>query len=183
MTDIRTPALALAREAVPGAILNHSLRTYGFAVDIAAAGSVTDFDDDELYVACILHDVGASGTFDGPERFEVEGADAAFRLLAELGSAPDVRGRVWEAIALHTSPGIAERAGPLTRLVRLGVLLDFSGHPPEVDGLPRLNAERVLSDAVTKQALRQPSKAPASSWPADLVRGYDPDSSGVNVNF
>ncbi|EEB93572.1 hypothetical protein MPER_07748 [Moniliophthora perniciosa FA553] len=34
--------------------------------------------------------------------------------------------KVWTAIALHTSPGIAERIDPFTRLVRLGVNMDFS---------------------------------------------------------
>lgn len=78
-----------------------------------------------------------------------------------------IRHQVWVAIALHTSAGIAERIDPLTRLVRLGVKMDFSRPVREQFGatdyaaqieeyVPRLNAERVLADAVVRQAVKIP---------------------------
>lgn len=78
-----------------------------------------------------------------------------------------IRHKVWTAIALHTSAGIAERIDPLTRLVRFGVKLDFSKAVREnlgatsyaaqiEDYLPRLNIEKVLADAVVRQAVKIP---------------------------
>ncbi|MEZ5096795.1 MAG: hypothetical protein R2731_12165 [Nocardioides sp.] len=76
--------------------------------------------------------------------------------------------------------------------MRAGVLADF-GHPDLVDrhrGLvdqverryPRDGIERVLADAIVAAARREPSKAPASSWPADLVRGAQLVSTAGGVN-
>jgi hypothetical protein len=99
---------------------------------------------------------------------------------------------VWEAIALHTSPHIAERRGPVTRLTRLGVRGDFgldtvTENERRVieEAYPRLDVEKHLGDAVLEQALRKPEKAPRNSWPASLVRAHhdDPHNSGVSEAF
>jgi hypothetical protein len=88
---------------------------------------------------------------------------------------------VWEAIALHTSAGIAERFGTLAKLVRAAVLVDLgrTGLPvastPGLDTLlarfPRLDIDQVLSDRVVAQALEpgRTMKAPPFSWPGALV--------------
>ncbi|MDV9172279.1 hypothetical protein R6V09_19475 [Streptomyces sp. W16] len=52
-----------------------------------------------------MHDLGVADLAQGDARFEVEGADLAATLPSEQGvDARDVD-RVWESIALHTSPG------------------------------------------------------------------------------
>ncbi len=160
------------------AIFNHSVRTYLHASAEAVplelrAGQ--DFSDELLLCACLLHDLGTSPEFDGPQRFEVEGADGAVTLLRALGFGKADTDHVWEAISLHTSPGIADRMDPLTRLVRRGVVVDFS-QPPDATELherfPRSQIELVLADAVVAQALANPAKAPASSWPGGLLRAH-----------
>ena len=45
----------------------------------------------------------------GIQRFEVDGADMAAKFLTDNGVAARGVDLVWEAIALHSSPGIAER--------------------------------------------------------------------------
>jgi hypothetical protein len=127
----------------------------------------------------------------------VEGADAAAGFLDGHGVPAAARQRIWEAIALHTSPGIAERMGPVTRLTRAGVLTDF-GRPPagvpgvtaaqrgEIEGRhPRLDIERELGDAIVRQAVAKPAKAPRSSWPGGLLAAHlaDPHRDGVNPAF
>jgi len=190
-TALCRAALDLARRCEHPAILHHSLRTFLHArLAAGPLGLVTgaDFDPQELFVACVLHDVGASDRYDGPQRFEVEGADAASHFLASRGVGVAARRRVWEAIALHTSPGIAERLGALTRLTRAGVVSDFCEAPDDVPSapsaatpaqraafealLPRLEVRRWLADAVVGQALRNPAKAPASSWPGGLLQAH-----------
>ena len=61
----------------------------------------------------VLHDVGLTSQADRGRRFEVDGAEAAVDLLRANGLEAARAEIVWNAIALHTSPGIAER----TRLV------------------------------------------------------------------
>jgi hypothetical protein len=189
-------ALALARRHEHPAIANHSIRTYLHAQ--LAAGSLglrvgADYDPEELFVACLLHDLGTAQEYDGSQRFEVEGADGAAAFLDSAGAAADVRQRVWEAIALHTSPGIAERLGPLTRLTRAGVVSDFgrsavatATQRAEIEArLPRLDIERRLGDAVVRQAVANPAKAPRASWPGGLLQAHlaDPSATGVNPAF
>lgn len=165
------------------ALVNHSVRTYLHAV-LAARGlglaPGADYPDDLVFLACVLHDIGAADAYDGPQRFEVEGADGAARFLTEQGMSAQRVDQVWEAVALHTSPHIAERRGPVTMLTRLGVRADFGAATGggDVDRAtfearhPRLDIERVLTDAVVSQALRDPAKAPASSWPGGLLQAH-----------
>lgn len=148
--------------------------------------------------------MGCATRNDGPQRFEVCGADAAAEHLRkfEVNDA-DIQ-EIWTAIALHTSSGIAERISPLARFVRLAVLMDFdeldkspwiTESEREVDEegyrrnieerLPRLGAEKVLGDIVVEQGMRQPTKAPASSWAGIMVRAAkeEPEWKGVNKAF
>jgi hypothetical protein len=175
-------ALAMVADHEPLPIANHSVRTYLHAVLAARRRGLapgTDYADDLLFYACLLHDVGVADAYDGPSRFEVEGADAAAEFLTAEGFDAAAVDQVWEAIALHTSPHIAERRGPVTMLTRVGVLSDFGG--PDADDAvraaverdhPRLDVERELTDAVVAQALRHPDKAPRSSWPGGLLRAH-----------
>jgi hypothetical protein len=172
-------AIELASAHVHPAVVNHSVRTYLHAV-FAARGLGIDYPADLLFLACVLHDIGTADAYDGKQRFEVEGADAAATFLTEQGMGAEQVDQVWEAIALHTSPHIAERRGPVTALTRLGVRADFGAATGGGDAdravfeerYPRLDIERVLADAVVAQALRDPGKAPASSWPGGLLQAH-----------
>jgi len=178
MTSLSTAALDLATAHEIPSVLNHSIRTHAYAL-LQAEKLNVEFDAELLFVACVLHDLGASDAYDGPQRFEVEAADAAAALVAEYDrSAADIDA-VWQAIALHTSPGIAERRGPVPMLTRLGVRTDFFTLqiPDEVRAAtereyPRLGLDHELGELIVAQALRQPEKARGSSWPADLVREH-----------
>ncbi|MEU6546132.1 HD domain-containing protein [Streptomyces sp. NPDC046859] len=165
------------------AVLQHSVRVWLLADHIGRRQGVDGSEREALAVACLFHDAGTADVYDGPQRFEVEGADAARVFLAGHAWPQPLVRSVWEAIALHTSPGIAERMGRLPRLVREGVLADFGRTdliPPgdekalttALAAFPRLDIEAVLSGAVVAQALRRPEKAPPSSWPGGLLAAH-----------
>jgi putative nucleotidyltransferase with HDIG domain len=183
-TPLARAALDLARAHELPSVLNHSIRTHAYALLHAERAGVTDVDPELLYVACLLHDIGASDAFDGPQRFEVEAADAAAELVRAHGRSEQDADQVWQAIALHTSPGIAERRGPVVLLTRVGVRIDFASLviPAEVRAgveseYPRFDVDTDLPALVVAQALKQPEKARTSSWPADLVRAaHGPDA-------
>jgi hypothetical protein len=151
---------------------------------------------DLLFTACLFHDIGTAQKYDGSQRFEVEGADAAVKFLFTHGIGAAEAHDVWTAIACHTSPGIAERIGELSRLVRVAVITDFGRKSAEWEVLQslreqlevryeRAGIEKVLGDAVVEQAKRKPEKAPKVSWPHAMYAASlaEPDWDGVNKAF
>lgn len=162
---VAVAALRTVREAEHPTLVDHSVRSYWLARDIAARTGI-EVPDDLLFAATILHELGAGSTAPGRERFEIEGADLAASLLQDLGVDEPAIEQVWDAIALHTSAGLAERRGPLARVVRAGIIADF-GPSPDDDGLrrdlervwPRGRLETVLVDAILERA-REPEALP-----------------------
>jgi hypothetical protein len=174
-------ALTIVRSSESAAVANHSLRSFYFAELLAAhEGCQQDagYDPELLFAATVMHDLGTGALAKGEARFEVEGADLAAAVLREHGVAePDVD-RVWEAIALHTSPGIAERRGLLAYLTREGVGIDFGRRPEIVSAwaprihaaCPRLAMVRSLVDAIVERAARSPAAGPRYSIGGELLR-------------
>jgi HD superfamily phosphodiesterase len=114
-------------------VFDHSVRSYFFGELLAARDGLrpgSDYDSEALFLACVLHDLGVSIKAPGKERFEVERADLAAALLSEHGCGRTLVDSVWEAIALHSSLGIAERRGPLCYLTRSGIRRRFRPQTP-----------------------------------------------------
>lgn len=61
------------------------------------------------------------------ERFEVDGANAAKAFLTSHGIPVEVAQTAWEAIALHTTPGVTQYMKPEVSLLFTGVGLDVLG--------------------------------------------------------
>lgn len=199
-TPISKSAYEHAASLLEPAILNHSLRVYLYAAALARHSSPVYSTDptkqDLLFTACLFHDMGTTATYDGPQRFEVEGADAAVKHLSQFDVSETDKHDVWTAIAIHTSPGIAERIGELSRLVRVAVITDFGRKSPDWETLEplrkkfemkfeRAEIEKILGDAVVEQAKKRPEKAPAVSWPGVLYKAWlaEPEWDGVNKAF
>jgi HD superfamily phosphodiesterase len=115
-TPLAVSAIEYVRACETESVINHSIRSYLFATLLAEHEGLragADFDRELLYCACVLHDLGTSPLASGTERFEVAGADLAATFLAGNGIGAGGVDLVWEAIALHSTPGIPERRGPL----------------------------------------------------------------------
>jgi HD domain len=175
-------SLALVRSTESRAIADHSIRTFLFARLLAEhEGCLTDaaYDEELLFAATVMHDLGLGEHARGQARFEVEGADLAAAVLRGHGVAEVDVDRVWEAIALHSSHGLAERRGLLTYLTYKGVFTDVSRLPDAVaDGLrrevlpayPKPTEGRYLADAIIEHANRSPAAAaPPGSLAAHLL--------------
>ncbi|MDH6228440.1 MULTISPECIES: HD domain-containing protein [Streptomyces] len=181
-TPLARRALALVRGTESTATAHHSVRSALFArlrADHQGAEPGRDYDPELLFLACVLHDIGLTEAGDRHQRFEVDGADTAAEFLTAQGvPAADVD-TVWEAIALHTTPGVAERRGALCALTHQGIGMDFGWGTECVDdatgaaihaAYPRLSMATTLTDEIVGQARRRPEKAPPFSLPAQLVR-------------
>lgn len=175
-------ALALARHLEPDYLLHHSVRSWVLARVAAAARGWrvrADFDDEVLFVACVLHDTGLHVPSRGDRRFEVEGADLARSFAIDQGLPQRAADTVWDAVALHTSVGIAEHKQAEVALARAGIAMDFGAGaevvPRElasvlVTQLPRLDLSRRIVDAIVAHAGGSEVRAPAASLPGLLVR-------------
>ncbi|GBG36543.1 HD domain-containing protein [Mycobacterium montefiorense] len=186
-TAVAQAAIRLAQSTESPSVFNHSVRSYLFGELIAAREGMrprADYDGDTLFLGCVLHDLGAGSAALGKQRFEVEGADLAAALLTEHGCERALVDGVWEAIALHTSMGIADRRGALCHLVRSGVGADFGRDAEFIDDeiaatiharYPRLAMARTLMDAIAAQAERSPEAAPPYTFPSQVLQERQTD--------
>ena len=174
-------SLALVRSTETRPIVDHSIRTFLFARLLADHEGCLDdaaYDEELLFAATVMHDLGLGERARGHARFEVEGADLAAAVLREQGVVEAEVDRVWEAIALHSSHGLAERRGLLTYLTYKGVFIDAGPLADAVaDGLrgevlnayPKRTARRYLAEAIIEHANRSPAAAPPGSLAAYLL--------------
>jgi HD superfamily phosphodiesterase len=108
-------------------MFHHALRAFLFAA-LAGYRRKLTFDPELLYIGAMFHNVGLNvKNLHSPCRFEVDGANAACEFLRQYGAPEDAIKEVWEAIALHTTPGIPEHMSPLVALVSAGVQMDVRG--------------------------------------------------------
>ncbi len=174
-------SLDLVRSSESQPLVEHSVRSFLFARLLAEhEGCLNDaaYDEDLLFAATVMHDLGLGERSDGRARFEVEGADLAATLLREHGVNEADVDRVWEAIALHSSTGIADRRGLLTYLTHKGVFIDVGQLPcPVADRLhdavlsayPRSAGDTSVLDAIIKHAAQSAAAAPPGSLGAYLL--------------
>lgn len=126
-STIARQATELLREHGSELLYNHSLRTFLFAAMNGQRSNIK-YDSELLYVSAVFHDLGLTPHYrSADKRFEIDGADAARNFLRSHGMAPAVLQLVWDAIALHTSPGIAEYKEAEVALLNYGVALDVVG--------------------------------------------------------
>ena len=86
------------------------------------------YDPELLYTAAMFHDLGLTARFGESQlRFEVDGANAARDFLRSHGIPEADIGKVWTAIALHTTPGIPEFLHPEAALLHVGAGMDVAG--------------------------------------------------------
>jgi hypothetical protein len=120
-------ATDILREHSTDLLFNHSVRVYLFAAEQGRQQKLR-FDAEILYVAAAFHDLGLIKKFSSEDkRFEVDGANAARQFLSAHNVPEEQVQAVWEAIALHTTPGIPQYMRPEVALLYSGVGLDVLG--------------------------------------------------------
>lgn len=126
-STIASQATELLLEHGTEFLYNHSLRTFVFA-SLNGEQKKIRYDPELLYVSAAFHDLGLTPQYSSPDkRFEVDGANAARDFLKSHGLPQQVLQLVWDAVALHTSPGIAEHKEAEVALLNYGVALDVVG--------------------------------------------------------
>ena len=180
-SDIARAAKQFVFDVSPAFVAHHSLRSYLFARELAAAKGLqpdVDYDDELVFLSCILHDLGVTEHANGDQRFEVEGADAAARFLRDHGLDEARVIPVWQAIALHTSSGLAHRFGAVQAIAQMGIGADIIGAdrhllpPGFADQVhaswPRHNLGYALAEVIAAQVEDNPAKGPPLTFPSHL---------------
>lgn len=162
-SQIARQATELGRRVYPPHLFNHALRTFVFGALIGRAGGLK-FDDEILYVACLLHDLGLTQQFQGELPFEIQGAEAARHFLDEQNYPKEKAALVWDGIAMHASL-IGHFKASEIRLVGEGAGADVAGPEPS-------EISRAQTDEVLKSFPRLQFKTAFLKTCADVVRKY-----------
>lgn len=187
-TPVISRAIEFARERSELYLFNHAMRSWLFAVTLAQRNQ-TVHDGEVLGVATILHDVGLTEHFNGPLRFEVEGANAA-RAFAQDQDLDDRRAQlIWDAVALNSTPSIALYKEAEIALATKGIGLDWGGWGYEalteaqmaaiIEAFPRLEMKKQFTRAVCRIVETRPATTYdnfARDFGERFVPGYKPVS-------
>jgi hypothetical protein len=180
-----TAAASFARRVSEPYLFNHVMRSYCFS-EIAAHRQDRKYDRELMFISSVLHDLGLTDFVPSETRFEVEGADAAKVFFSERGMPDKDLDIVWDAIALHTTPGMAREKSPEIALCQIGIATDVGVIPLDllsealvaeiVEAYPRLNFKQALIQAMVRLYEINPAAALMSPPVADAceehVRGF-----------
>jgi hypothetical protein len=186
VAGVRIPDTALCSAAVdllesssPTFLCTHCLRTFVFGSLAVKGLGRSVVDEEAAFCGAVLHDLGLVSPYRRDDRFEVDGAEAARDFCVKHQVAPERADLVWQAIALHTSPGIPMRLAGEIALVHLGAGLDFLGlgldHvPPKLveeilETYPRMRF-KVEFKALLVEHCRQNPAAQVLNWTDDVAR-------------
>jgi predicted hydrolase (HD superfamily) len=189
VAGVRFPDSALAQKAVDLAfrvssevVRTHVIRTFVFGSLVGKEQGLR-YDEELFFLGAVLHDLGLTAEFRSAERFEVAGADAADAFLKEEGVSSEHREIVWDAIALHTSVGIASRKRPEIALVHIGAGVDVLGMeldklPPAlvaetIEALPRHDFKNAFF-ATLVQTLAQAPQSATMTWLREIANEHVP---------
>jgi hypothetical protein len=134
IAGIRVPDSALARDVEQlvrdtesELLYHHSNRVFLFGALAGERRGLT-VDPELLYLGAMFHDMGLQPPYaSADERFEVDGANTAAAFMRARGIDERDVDDVWDAIALHTTPGIPKHKRPVVALVTAGVEMDVLG--------------------------------------------------------
>src|SRR5688572_29519741 len=123
-------------------LFNHAMRSWLFAEAIGRVKGI-DYDHEVVAIGTILHDIGLTAGVTGPNRFEVNGADAALSFIKGARLSDRRAQLIWDLIALNSTPSLALHKEPEVAVGTLGIGLDYGGFGAET--LPAGDVERILS--------------------------------------
>jgi hypothetical protein len=156
-TKMTREATALLREFSTPVLINHSHRVFFWANEMGRQAG-QKFAVELVFICAAFHDLGLIKKFSSADdRFEVDGANAVRQFLEHHGVPAARIQTAWDAISLHTTPGIAAYKPLEVELLYNGVALDSLGVGYEtfpedvrtrvVSQFPRTNFKQEIAQA------------------------------------
>jgi hypothetical protein len=141
-TPLVTAVVEYARRLSEPYLFNHAMRSWLFAEAIGRMKGI-DYDREVVAVGTVLHDIGLTAGVSGPNRFEVNGADAALSFIRGKGLSDRRAQLIWDLVALNSTPSLALHKEREVAVGTMGIGLDFGGF--FVEALPAGDLERILN--------------------------------------
>jgi len=123
-------------------LFNHAMRSWLFAEAIGRIKGI-DYDREVVAIGTILHDIGLTASVLGPNRFEVNGANAALSFIKGNGLSDRRAQLIWDLVALNSTPSLALHKEPEVAVGTMGIGLDYGGFG--IEALPTADVEGILS--------------------------------------
>ena len=196
IAGIKIPDSKLAKDAADilreygnDLLWNHSNRVFLFGA-VNGEKASQNYDLELLYVSALFHDLGLTKKYSSDDlRFEVDGANAARSFLQQYKIPNESIQLVWDAIALHTTPGVAEHKESEVALLFHGVGLDVMGDgfdqfPEElrediIKAFPRNNFKKEIIPAFYDGFKHKPETT-FGNMKEDVVRYFRPEYKNNN---
>jgi hypothetical protein len=169
-------------------LFNHVMRSWLYGAKLAQRRGLAP-DAELVAVAVLLHDLGLARGGAPDRRFEVVGADIgrAFALSHDMGERRAEA--VWDSIALHTTPSIAQPKGTDVACCQNGIACDYGGHGYQelsddnkniiLSAYPRLDMKNMLTTCLCGIANTYPSTT-RDNFIADFGMKYVPGYTRVS---
>jgi hypothetical protein len=141
-TPLVTAVVEYAQALSEPYLFNHAMRSWLFAEAMGRVKNI-DYDREVVAIGTILHDIGLTAGVTGPNRFEVNGADAAVAFIRGKGLSDRRIQLIWDLVALNSTPSLALHKEAEVAVGTTGIGLDYGGFG--VEALPPGDLERILS--------------------------------------
>ena len=159
----------LCRNSSQWFLYAHAMRSYLFAALLGRNDGMA-YDEEALYVACVLHDLGLTPAYGEAHRpFEEISADGAVAFLGPFGWASARKQNVRKAIVLHMAAEVGVGESSEAILLAAGVSCDVSGERVEevelrarqelLRQLPRGEFKRHFAALMQREADQKPGCA------------------------
>ena len=141
-TPIVTRALDLALTYSEPFLFNHAVRSWLFAVRLGQLQGIAN-DAEVVAIGTLLHDLGLTNSFQGPKRFEIEGAEAARTFAREQGLDDRRLQLIWDSVALNSTPSIGLYKEAEVALCTAGIGVEFGF---QYDRIPADEMKSILAE-------------------------------------
>ena len=141
-TQLIADAIEYARRLSDPYLFNHAMRSWLFAEALGRTKGI-GYDREVVAVGTLLHDIGLTAGVSGPNRFEVNGANAALTFIKGRGLSDRRAQLIWDLVALNSTPSLALHKEPEVAVGTMGIGLDYGGFG--VETLATGDVERILS--------------------------------------
>jgi hypothetical protein len=181
-------ALEYARKLYEPYLLNHAVRSWLFAEAIGRIRGM-NYDREVVAIGTLLHDIGLTASVSGPNRFEVNGADAARSFITGEGLSGRRAQLIWDLVALNSTPSLALHKEPEVAVGTMGIGLDYGGFGLELipsaeiaeilRAFPRLKMKTRFADTCCRLVTAKPETSSDNflrDFGERFVPGYKPVS-------
>lgn len=171
-------AREVAAQYCSTALLNHSVRAHLWGVWYARDQGIA-VDEELLYVAAMLHDLGLVDAFDSHRvDFEYAGGHVAWAFAAGAGWPVRRRERAAEIIVAHMLPEVDPAIDPEGHVLEVSTGIDISGRSIAVpsglraqvlEAFPRAGLAQEFTACFADQAARKPAGTAAAAMRSGLA--------------